>query len=78
MTGLTEELDFQVENLQIHLDLIEFLARKEIELFSKKVASKGLPPGRVFSIAQDSVNILNKLITVLHRRMIRKILKELS
>jgi len=77
-TGLTEELDFQVENLQIHLDLIEFLARKEIELFSKKVASKGLPPGRVFSIAQDSVNILNKLITVLHRRMIRKILKELS
>lgn len=77
-TGLTEELDFQVENLQIHLDLIEFLARKEIELFSKKVAHKGLPPGRVSSIAQDSVNILNKLITVLHRSMIRKILKELS
>lgn len=77
-SGLSEELDFQVEQLQIHLDLIEFLARKEIELFTKKVAQKGLPPETVSAIARNSIQVLNKLITLLHRRMIRKTLEELA
>jgi len=77
-SGLTEDLDFQVEHLQIHQDLLEFLARKEMELFTKRVADRGLPPKKVTAIAQNSVNTLNELIVILHRRMIRKVLKELS
>ncbi|MEW6444237.1 MAG: MerR family transcriptional regulator [bacterium] len=77
-SGLTEELEFQVEDLRIHADLIEFMARKEIELFTKRVAQKGLPADRVSTIAQGAVAILNKMIPILHRRMIRRILKELA
>ncbi len=76
--GLTEELDFQVEHLQLHLDLMEFLARKEIEIFTKRIARKGMSPDQIHRLAQDAINTLNKMLPILHRRMVRKITEELG
>ncbi len=76
--GLNEELDFQVEHLQIHLDLMEFLARKEIEIFTKRIVRKGMSPGQIHTLAQDAIDGLNKILPILHRRMVRKITQELG
>jgi DNA-binding transcriptional MerR regulator len=76
--GLTEELEFQVEHLQIHLDLMEFLARKEIEIFTKRIARKGMGAQQIHRLAQDAINTLNKIIPILHRRMVRRITEELG
>jgi DNA-binding transcriptional MerR regulator len=76
--GLTEELDFQVEHLQIHLDLMEFLARKEIEIFTKRIVRKGMSASQIHRLAQDAINTLNKMLPILHRRMVRKITEELG
>jgi len=76
--GLTEELDFQVEHLQLHLDLMEFLARKEIEIFTKRIVRKGMSPAQIHELAQGAINTLNKVLPILHRRMVRKITQELG
>jgi len=76
--GLTEELDFQAEHLQIHLDLMEFLARKEVEIFTKRIARKGMSPDQILKLAQDAIDALNKMLPILHRRMVRKITEELG
>jgi len=76
--GLTEELEFQVEHLQIHMDLMEFLARKEIEIFTKRIARKGMSPSQINRLAQDAINTLNKMLPILHRRMVRRITEELG
>ena len=76
--GLTEELDFQVEHIQIHMDLMEFLARKEIEIFTKRIVRKGMSPAQIHRLAQDAINTLNKMLPILHRRMVRKITEELG
>jgi len=76
--GLTEELEFQVEHLQIHMDLMEFLARKEIEIFTKRIARKGMSPSQINRLARDAINTLNKMLPILHRRMVRRITEELG
>ena len=76
--GLTKELDFQVEHLQIHQDLIEFLARKEVDLFTKRVANKGMSLQEVSALIDNTVEILNKIIPIIHFRMIRKISDEIG
>ncbi|MGW8321631.1 MAG: hypothetical protein ACWGSD_08780, partial [Thermodesulfobacteriota bacterium] len=76
--GLNEELDFQMEHLQIHLDLMEFLARKEIEIFTKRIVRKGMSPSQIYRLAQDAINTLNKILPILHRRMVRRITQELG
>ncbi len=76
--GLNEELDFQMEHLQIHLDLMEFLARKEIEIFTKRIVRKGMSPTQIHRLAQDAINALNKILPILHRRMVRRITQELG
>ena len=59
--GLTEERDFHVEHLQIHQDLIEFMARKEVEIFTKRIDPGDLSPKEVISLAQEAVDILKLL-----------------
>jgi DNA-binding transcriptional MerR regulator len=76
--GLTEELDFQAEHLQIHMDLMEFLARKEVEIFTKRIARKGMSPEQILKLAQDAIDALNKMLPILHRRMVRRITQELG
>ncbi len=76
--GLTEEHDFHVEHLQIHQDLIEFMARKEVEIFTKRIDPGDLSPKEVISLAQEAVDILNMAILILHRRMVRKAIEELE
>ncbi len=76
--GLTKELDFRVEHLQIHQDLIEFLARKEIDLFTKRIANKGMSLKEISTLVDNSIEVLNKIIPFIHLRMIRKILDEIE
>jgi DNA-binding transcriptional MerR regulator len=76
--GLTEERDFHIEHLQIHMDLIEFLTRKEIQLFTKRIAAKGLNSEEISRLIHESINTLNSMITILHKRHIRRITEEIS
>ncbi len=76
--GLTDERDFHVEHLQLHTDLMEFLARKEIELFTKRIAGKGLSSGEISKLIKDAVSTLNSLIGILHERHIRKITERMQ
>lgn len=74
--GLSADFDFQVEHLQVHMDLIEFLARKEVDLFTKRMAGKNMAREEVSRLARDAIGSLNKLLPILHIRMIRKIFEE--
>lgn len=76
--GLTEDLDFRVEDLRIHLDLIEFLSRKEIELFARRMVHKGMSPQQISAMAQNAVRTVDKILPILHRRMIRKLTEEMG
>jgi DNA-binding transcriptional MerR regulator len=74
--GLTETLDFQVEHLQVHKDLIEFLARKEVDLFSKRLTGSDMDRDRTSQLAKEAISAINKLLPILHLRMIQKIFDE--
>lgn len=74
--GLTEELDFHVDHLQVHKDLIEFLARKEVDLFSKRLTGADVDRDRASQLAKEAVKTINKLLPILHLRMIQKIFDE--
>jgi len=77
-TGLTEEWGFQIEHLQIHMDLTEFLSRKEVELFTKRIAGKGLRSEEISRVINESVNTLNSVTNILHKRLIRRITEQMS
>jgi DNA-binding transcriptional MerR regulator len=74
--GLTKDLDFQVKHLRLHMDMIEFMSRKEIDLFTRRIANKDLSPDRINSLVREAVDKVNKLLPIIHLRMIRKISKE--
>ncbi len=74
--GLSQDLDFQVEHLRVHMDLIEFLARKEVDLFSKRISGKGLDRHTASKLARDAIGVINRLLPILHLRMIQKIFEE--
>lgn len=76
--GLTDERDFHVEHLQLHTDIIEFLARKEVELFTKRIAGKGLRSDEISTLIKEAVSTLNSLIAILHERHIRKITERMQ
>jgi hypothetical protein len=76
--GLTEDFDFQIRHLQIHMDMIEFMARKEIDLFTRRIADKNLSEDRINTLVRNAVDCVNKLLPIIHFRMIRKISEELE
>jgi DNA-binding transcriptional MerR regulator len=76
--GLTEDFDFQIKHLQIHMDMIEFMARKEIDLFTRRIADKNLSQDRINMLVRNAVNCVNKLLPIIHFRMIRRISEELE
>jgi DNA-binding transcriptional MerR regulator len=75
-TGLTTEFDFYVEHLQTHMDLIEFMARKEIDLFTRRVADREMSQERLNTLVRNAVNCINSMLPIIHFRMIRKISEE--
>lgn len=77
-TGLTEEWGFQIENLQIHMDLTEFLSRREVELFTKRIAGKGLRSEEITRLINESINTLNSVIGIIHKRLISKLAEQIS
>ncbi len=76
--GLTEELGFQIKHLQIHMDMIEFMSRKEIDLFTRRISDKGFTPDQINTLVRNAVHCVNKLLPIIHFRMIRKISEELE
>jgi len=74
--GLTTEFDFHVEHLQTHMDLVEFMARKEIDLFTRRVADRNMSQERLNTLVRNAVNCINSMVPIIHFRMIRKISEE--
>ena len=74
--GLTAEFDFYVEHLQTHMDLVEFMARKEIDLFTRRVVDRNISQERLNTLVRNAVNCINSMLPIIHFRMIRKISEE--
>ena len=74
--GLTEEMGFHVEHLQVHMDLIEFLARKEVDIFTKRLSGKPLDREAASVFAQNAIDTINRMLPIIHVRMIHKIFEE--
>lgn len=74
--GLTEEMGFHVEHLQVHMDLLEFLARKEVDLFTKRLAGKDMNREDASAFAQNAIDAINRMLPIIHVRMIHKIFEE--
>lgn len=74
--GLSADYDFQVEHLRVHMDLIEFLARKEADLFTRRIAGREIDRDDVSRLAKNAIGVINKLLPILHVRMVRKIFEE--
>lgn len=74
--GFTLENGFELEVLEIYKELVEVLAKKDVEIFTTRITRAGIPPERATKMAEDGINILNSIIGVLRKRLILKILRD--
>lgn len=67
--GLTEAFGFGPENMRLYVDMVRWLAREELRVFTRGVTGKA-GPERVSVMAEAAIEILNQLIGVLRTNVL--------
>ena len=75
--GLTAERGFVIEFLVLHYEMLEFIARKEIDVFAKSILNHNMTAEEVQEIAEKALDIAYQLAPIIHRRFLRKFLNEM-
>jgi DNA-binding transcriptional MerR regulator len=75
--GLTVERGFAIEFLVLHYEMLEFIARKEIDVFIKNILNNNMAPQEVQDLANKALDIAYQLAPIVHRRFLRKFLNEM-
>lgn len=75
--GLTVERGFGIEFLVLHYEMLEFIARKEIDVFIKNILNNNMAPQEVQELANKALDITYQLAPIVHRRFLRKFLNEM-
>ena len=75
--GLTTERGFVIEFLVLHYEMLEFIARKEIDVFAKSILNHNMTNEEVQELAEKALDIAYQLAPIIHRRFLRKFLNEM-
>ena len=75
--GLTTERGFTMEFLLLHAELIEFMARKEIDVFVKNILHSDITFDEVYDLSEKALEIIYQIAPIVHRRFLRKFLNEI-
>ncbi|MBU0996307.1 MAG: MerR family transcriptional regulator [Proteobacteria bacterium] len=75
--GLTVERGFAIEFLVLHYEMLEFIARKEIDVFAKSILNNDMTAQEVQELADKTLDIAYQLAPIVHRRFLRKFLNEM-
>ncbi len=75
--GLTVERGFTIEFLVLHYEMLEFLARKEVDIFAKNILNNDLSFDDIYEVAEKAMDIIYKLAPIIHRRFLRKLLDDI-
>jgi len=62
--GFTEALGFKPSDLRVYVDVVSWLAREDLRLFTRGVAGK-MDPEQFTAMAEAGIEILNQLLGVL-------------
>jgi DNA-binding transcriptional MerR regulator len=74
-SGFSEEIGFSLDLLQIHKDLMEVLARKEIEIFTTRVTGKVSEEVSI-RMAEMGIQLMNSLICLMRKRTILRVIRD--
>lgn len=75
--GLTSERGFNIDFLAIHYNLLEFVVKKEVDIFTRNILDYNLTSDEVLDISEKSLEILYKLSPIIHRKLLQKLLQEM-
>lgn len=67
--GLTEAFGFGPENMRLYVDMVRWLAREELRVFTRGVTGK-TSAAQVTAMAEAAIEILNQVIGVLRTSML--------
>jgi DNA-binding transcriptional MerR regulator len=72
--GFTEDLGFRPEDLRLYVDMVRWLVREEVRLFTTCVTGK-VAPDRSAAMAEAAIELVSQLIGTLHTTLL---LRELA
>ena len=67
--GLTETFGFGPENMRLYVDMVHWLAREELRVFTRGVTGKTAPE-QLTTMAEACIEILNQVISVLRTNVL--------
>lgn len=76
--GLTEERGFTIEFLALHHNLLEFIVKKEVDIFTRNILDYNLSSDEVQDLSEKALEIIYKLSPIIHRQLLKKIFQEMQ
>jgi len=76
-SGFTEERGFSVEIIEMYREIIDVLAKREIQIFANKVTGK-ISEDEAATMAEIAIPLLNSLIGLLRKQSIVRAVREYS
>jgi DNA-binding transcriptional MerR regulator len=74
--GFTEERGFSVSNLRLYADMVGWLAREELRLFTRGVTGQMLDPDTAVRMAEDGITYVNQIIALLRKDTLLRYIAE--
>lgn len=76
--GLTGEQGFTIDFLALHYNLLEFVVKKEVDIFTRNILDYNLTSDEVLDISEKSLEILYKLSPIMHKKLLKKLFQEMQ
>lgn len=73
--GVSAELGFEPSQARLYVDMVRWLAREELRLFSKYVGGK-VPLDQAARMAEEGIEVINQVIGVLRRQTLLRYVGE--
>ncbi|MBU0996308.1 MAG: MerR family transcriptional regulator [Proteobacteria bacterium] len=75
--GLTEARGFTIEFLALHYNLLEFVVKKEVDIFARNIIDYNLGSDEVLELSEKALEVLYKISPIMHRHFIKKLFGEI-
>lgn len=73
--GFTRELGFEPAQCQLYVDMVRWLAREELRLFTRGIAGR-VPAEQAAGMAEQGIDLLNQFIGLLRRETLLRYVAE--
>jgi DNA-binding transcriptional MerR regulator len=64
--GFTRELGFETEQCRLYVDMVHWLAREELRLFTRGIAGR-VPAEQAAGMAEQGIDLINQMLGLLRR-----------